>query len=50
MKMIWGLGIPILTYELPVSEFESFIFVKMSIRERKMFLVPSRVCGLIPGP
>ncbi len=49
MKMIWGLGIPILTDKLPVGEFESFIFIEMSIWERKRFLVPSRISGLIPG-
>ena len=41
MKMIGSLGIPILTDKLSVGEFESFIFIKVGIREKKGFLVPS---------
>ena len=48
MKMIWSLGVPILPNKLPVSEFESFIFIEMSVWEREGFLIPGRVSGLIP--
>jgi len=49
MKMIGSLCVPILPNKLSVCEFESFIFVQMSVWEKKRFLIPCRVSGLISG-
>ncbi len=42
-----GLSIPVLSYKLTISEFESLVFVKMSVGKIKWFLKPSRVGWLI---
>ena len=47
--MVLGLSIPILSYKLPVSELESFIFVEVSVWKLKRFFVPCWVSGLVAG-
>ncbi len=43
MQVILGLSIPILSHELAISEFESLVLIKVSVRKIKRFLKPSRV-------
>jgi hypothetical protein len=43
MQVIFGLSIPVLSDKLTIGEFESLVFVKMSVGKIKGFLKPGRV-------